>query len=201
MDNNEPTKTFQHTDTYCTECMQLFSLSKFFPSVWPVPALQSHSTKANSYVYLHYSSAHAFTTIIFFSLSLSFQASTVAHWYQVEKRCEMDDVAHSLHLRLPPLLQVKDLVEISRASFHLTCSNLKLKANCAASLRTSAKAICTEAKERKLPKGSVRVSCFSKTIHNTLKILRFTGLPQPSSSSLAFCLFSFRLLSNHIWSK
>lgn len=40
IDNNGPSKTFQHTDTYYIKCAQLFSLTEFFPLVWPIPALQ-----------------------------------------------------------------------------------------------------------------------------------------------------------------
>lgn len=80
-DHKRPTKTFQHTDTCYIKCACGYFWSELFFLVWPIPALQCHSIKASSCVYLYYSPTHAFTLIIF---SFSFSNVALSCSYLVE---------------------------------------------------------------------------------------------------------------------
>lgn len=80
-DHKRPTKTFQHTDTCYIKCACGYFWSELFLLVCPIPALQCHSIKASSCVYLYYSPTHAFTLIIFSSF---FQNVAVPCSYLVE---------------------------------------------------------------------------------------------------------------------
>lgn len=134
-------------------CAQLFSLTEFFPLVWPIPALQHHSIKASSCVYLHYSSTHAFTSIIFplfFQLMLC-RADT---WLKLLIEDELwSDGIYSVELkpkepvechRHPKWIPHVVCIISSPNSWPTVQLETKFTVIPAASLRRSAETICTE---------------------------------------------------------
>ena len=142
---------------------------EFFLLIWPIPALQRHSIKASSCVYLHYSSTHAFTSIIFplFSEPMPCPADTwlqqlIERSYGPWRGPAFGRVKAEEPCGMPQAPQMGSTCWMHNFLFLAVDLqyNWKQKRFRAASLHRSAETICAGAKEMQLPKDSVKGKLF-----------------------------------------